>query len=426
MRNIFKHLDIKAILIAILAYLLGWQMGHRDLNFKWENFKPTVTIEEKAPPKNINLDFKLFWDTWDLLSRQYLDKKAIDPQKLFFGAISGMVQAVGDPYTFFLTPEQQKSSKEELNGSFEGVGIQLGFNETASPSGGSKDKRLVVIAPLAGTPAKEAGIKPQDVILTIDEHDTTNITLPEAVRLIRGPKGTQVTLTLFREGEMQSKEFTLVRDTIIVKSVEVEFKNTPEGKEVAHLKLTRFGERTKDEWDKGISDILSKNSDGLILDMRNNPGGFLEGAVFIASEFLEGGDVVLQENASGLRQAFKVSRSGKLTKIPIIVLINKGSASASEIVAGALKDRGRAKLVGEKTFGKGTIQEAQDLPLSTGIHITVAKWLTPKGTWVNDTDGLEPDLVVESDVEDDKEGDARLPDGQAKDLQLEKALELLD
>lgn len=385
-------------------------MGHRDLQVKWENFKPTVTIEEKAPPKSINLDFKLFWDTWDLLSREYLDKKAIDPQKLFFGAISGMVQAVGDPYTFFLTPEQQKSSKEELNGSFEGVGIQLGF---------SKDKRLVVIAPLAGTPAAEAGIKPQDVILTIDEHDTTNITLPEAVRLIRGPKGTQVTLTLFREGEMQSKEFTLVRDTIIVKSVEVEFKNTPEGKVIAHLKLSRFGERTKDEWEKGVSDILSKGADSLILDVRNNPGGFLEGAVFIASEFLEGGDVVLQENASGLRQAFKVSRSGKLTKIPIIVLINKGSASASEIVAGALKDRGRARLVGEKTFGKGTIQEAQDLEGGTGIHITVAKWLTPKGIWVNDTDGLEPDVKVESRVDSEEEDDAG-------DLQLEKALELLD
>lgn len=416
-------LEIRVILIAILAFLLGWQMGHRDVQIKWTNYKPTVSIKEKVPPKDINLDFKPFWDTWDLLSREYLDKKAIDPQKLFYGAISGMVQALGDPYTFFLTPEQQKSSKEELNGSFEGVGIQLGFNETKSPSGGSKDKRLVVIAPLSGTPAEEAGIKAQDLILKIDEKDTSGISLPEAVKLIRGVKGTQVKLTILREsGEAgEPKEYTLIRDTIIVKSVEVTYKTTPKGKEVRVLKLSRFGERTKDEWNAAVSDIISKTPEGLILDVRNNPGGFLEGAVFIASEFLEGGDVVLQENASGQRTAFKVNRGGKLTKYPMVVLINKGSASASEIVAGALSDRGRAKLVGEKTFGKGTIQEAQDLEGGTGIHITVAKWLTPNGSWVNDTNGLEPDIMVE-----DKKEDSTGEDDDKKDIQLKKALELLD
>lgn len=415
MKSKFKNLDLRLILIAILAFLIGWQIGHRDILYSWENYKPTVTIVNREPPKNINLDFRLFWDTWDLISRQYLDKKAIDPQKLFYGAISGMVQAVGDPYTFFLTPEQQKSSKEELNGSFEGVGIQLGFN---------KDKRLVVIAPLSGTPAQEAGIKPQDLIVKIDEHDTTNITLPEAVRLIRGPKGTKVELTIQREGE--SKEYTLTRDTIIVKSVEVSYKQSlppdggkQNGKEIAIIKLSRFGERTKDEWNAAVSDITSKNPQALILDVRNNPGGFLEGAVFIASEFLDSGDVVLQENASGQRMSFKVNRAGKLTKIPLIVLINKGSASASEIVAGALQDRKRARLVGEKSFGKGTIQEAQDLEGGTGIHITVAKWLTPEGRWVNDTNGLEPDVIVEEKKEGEEED-------ETKDVQLDKALELLD
>lgn len=401
------HLEIRVILIAILAFLLGWQLGHRDVQVRWANYRPTVSIEEKVPPKNINVNFKLFWDTWDLLVKEYLVKEAIDAQKLFYGAISGMVAALGDPYTFFLTPEQQKSSKEELNGAFEGVGIQLGFN---------KEKRLIVIAPLSGTPAEEAGIKPQDIIVKIDEKDTTGITLPEAVRLIRGPKGTKVTLTILREGEEKERDFSLQRDTIIVKSVELSYKDT-KGL-IAVLKLSRFGERTKDEWNKGVSDIVSKKPDGLILDVRNNPGGFLEGAVDIASEFLDGGTVVLQENASGGRTSFKVNRVGKLTNIPMIVLINKGSASASEIVAGALKDRKRAKLVGQKTFGKGTIQEARDLEGGTGIHITVAKWLTPNETWVNDTDGLEPDFIVESKTEGEED--------ETKDVQLEKALELLE
>lgn len=417
MKEIKSRIDVKTVLLLILSFLLGWQMGHRDVQVKWATFKPTVSIEEKAPPQNINLDFKLFWDTWDLLSREYLEKSAIDPQKLFYGAISGMVQAVGDPYTFFLTPEQQKSSKEELNGAFEGVGIQLGFN---------KDKRLVVVAPLSGTPAEEVGIEPEDIIVKIDEHDTTGITLSEAVRLIRGPKGTNVTLEVIR-GDLEPKVYTLTRDTIIVKSVEIKYEDTRSGKIAAVIKLSRFGERTKDEWNRAVSQLQEKEIDGLVLDVRNNPGGFLEGAVFIASEFLEGGDVVLQENASGQRVAFKVNRTGKLTSIPMVVLINKGSASASEIVAGALKDRGRAKLVGQKSFGKGTIQEAQDLEGGTGIHITVAKWLTPNGLWVDDTDGLEPDVKVEITEESEgKKDDTRLPDGQAKDPQLEKALELLE
>ena len=337
MKNLFRNINAKIVLIVILAFLFGWQMGHRDVTVKWATYRPTVSVINKEPPKNINIDFKLFWDTWDLLSRTYLDKKAINPEKLFYGAISGMVSALGDPYTGFLPPEQQKFSKEDLNGSFEGVGIQLGFN---------KDKRLIVMAPLDGTPAKQAGIKPQDLIVKIEDKDTTNMTLPEAVSLIRGPKGSKIDLTIFREGDKDTRLFTLTRDNILVKSVEVVYKDTKSGKKVAVIKLSRFGERTNDEWNEAVSGLISAGSEAVILDLRNNPGGFLEGAVFIASEFLEGGDVVLQENSEGQRNAFKVTRTGKLTKMPAKVLINKGSASASEIVAGALQDRGRAQLIG--------------------------------------------------------------------------------
>lgn len=405
MKELLKYINPKSILIILLVFLLGWQLGHRDLEIKLSNYRPSVSVINKEPPKSINLDFKLFWDVWDLLSRSYLDKKTLDPQKLFYGAISGMVAALGDPYTVFLPPEQQKYSQEELNGSFEGVGIQLGFN---------KDKRLTVIAPLLGTPAQKAGLKPEDLIIKIDGKETMNMTLPEAVSLIRGPKGTKIDLTILREGESDPKVFTLMRDSIIVKSVSISFKTTS-SKKVAIIKLSRFGERTRDEWNESIGSILSEGSQGVVLDLRNNPGGFLDGAVFIASEFLDWGDVVLQENSKGEKTAFKVNRAGRLINMPMIVLINKGSASASEIVAGALQDRKRAKLIGEKSFGKGTIQEAEDLAGGTGIHITVAKWLTPNGRWVNESQGLDPDVKIEGEKED-----------ATKDPQLDKAIELLE
>lgn len=408
-KTLNNNFNVRTILIIVIFFLLGWQLGQREIQIQWATYKPTVSIIDKEPPKDIKVDFKLFWETWDLLSRSYLDKKHIDPSKLFYGAISGMVASVGDPYTVFLPPEQQKFSAEELNGSFEGVGIQLGFNE---------DKRLVVVTPLTGTPAERSGIQPKDVIVKIEDKETQNMSLPEAVKLIRGTKGTKVVLTIQRAGEENTRSFSLTRETIIVKSVEVSYKETPGHKSVAVIKLSRFGERTNDEWKDVVSDIKMKNPEALVLDLRNNPGGFLEGAVFIASEFLDSGDVVLQENASGDRMAYKVNRSGSLIKIPMLVLINKGSASAAEIVAGALQDRFRARLVGEQSFGKGTIQEAQELQGGAGIHITVAKWLTPNGRWVNDSHGLAPDVKVELPKEDVKDS--------IKDPQLDKALELLD
>lgn len=406
MLKLFQRINVFTILIIILAFVLGWQVGQREVRFKFENFKPEVNIANRELPENVNIDFKLFWDTWDLVSRRYIDKTAIDPNKMFYGAIQGMVAALGDPYTVFLPPEAQKASKEELGGIFEGVGIQLGFN---------MEKRLIVIAPLEGTPAERAGVKPQDLIVKIEDKDTSSITLPEAVKLIRGPKGTQVKITIFRDGETDTRDIRLTRDTILVKSATVSFKQTKSDKKIAVIKLSRFGERTEDEWNESVSDVLAQRARGVILDVRNNPGGFLQGAVFIASEFLDGGDIVLQENAKKERFAYKVNRDGKLLKLPMIVLVNKGSASASEILAGALQDRKRAKLVGEKTFGKGTVQETEDLPGGTGIHITTHKWLTPDGRWTNDTEGFDPDVAVEPDKED-----------ETKDLQLEKALELLN
>lgn len=403
MKNFFKKLNLFTLAVVLLAFILGWQLGSKDLKVQWQNYQPQFSTST-PPPEHSNIDFKLFWQTWNLVSREYFDKKALDPQKMYYGAIQGMVSALGDPYTVFLPPQSQKSIKEELGGSFDGVGMELGY---------SKDKRLVVIAPLPGTPAEKAEIKAGDFILKIDDQDTSSMNLPDAVNLIRGPKGSKVSLEIYHDGDKKPTDLSLERDTILVKSVSLTFKNTPSGKKVAIIKLTRFGEKTEDEWNQVVADTLAAAPSGVVLDLRNNPGGFLDGAVFIGSEFIESGDIVLKENGKGERQFFKVSRMGKLLKQPLVVLINKGSASASEIVAGAIQDDGRAPVVGEQSFGKGTIQVSEDLPGGTGIHITTDKWLTPKGRWIHNS-GLTPDIKVD------------LGDDPTKDPQLDKALEILN
>ncbi len=395
--------NIVTVMVALLCLSIGWNLGQRDFKLKFQNYSPKITISNQTTQSQ-NIDFKLFWDTWDLVTKEYVDKKAIDPQKMYYGAIKGMVDALGDPYTMFLPPESQKNTKEELGGQFEGVGMQLGFN---------KDKHLVVMAPLSGTPAEKAGIKAGDFIVKIESKDTTNISLPDAVNMIRGPKGSKVNIEIYREGEDKTREISMTRDTIIVKSVEYQSKTTLLGKKIAYLKLSRFGEKTDSEWQTAVSQAIASSSAGVILDLRNNPGGFLDSAVFIGSEFISQGDIVLQESASGERQGYKVNRAGKFLDQDLVVLINKGSASASEIVAGAIQDNKRGKLLGEQSFGKGTIQESQDLPGGTGIHITTAKWLTPEGRWIHNT-GLTPDIKVESGED------------PAKDSQLEQALELFD
>lgn len=397
------NLNLVTIGIVLIAFIIGWQLGNHNFKLASKNNNINFTVSNTAQPSNVNLDFKLFWSVWDLLSKNYVDKSVIDPQKMYYGAIQGMVSALGDPYTVFLPPAEQKNTKEELGGAFEGVGIQLGY---------SKENRLVVISPLKGTPAEQAGIKPGDLILKINSKDTLNVTLPEAVNLIRGPKGTDVALQIFHEGDKEPKDVTLKRDTITIKSVEFETKQTSTGKKIAYIKLTRFGDKTFDEWSEAVSSTLAAGAQGVVLDLRNNPGGYLEGAVFIGSEFLSTGDVVMQENSSGERSGYPVNRAGKLLDLPLVVLVNRGSASASEIVAGAIQDSKRGQLVGEKSFGKGTIQSTKELDNNTGIHITTAKWLTSNGRWIHHI-GLTPDFEV------------AIGDNPAKDPQLDKALELL-
>lgn len=414
---------IRLALIIFVSGLIGYFIGITTIHTEWKNFQPQIEVSSKEPPPGVRqIDFGLFWTVLGKLEGNYYDKKAIDPQKVLNGAISGMVQSLGDPYTVYLPPKQNSDFKEGLAGKFEGIGAELGL----------KDKDIIVVAPLDGSPAQKAGIKPGDTIVKVNNEYTAGWTLNQAVEKIRGPKGTQVTLTIFNKGDTEPKDVKITRDTITVKSLTSWTKKVKDVKEVTqtqtlkdnadnkitYIRLSQFGDTTNDEWSKLAATIANdlktdKENKGIIFDLRNNPGGYLTDAVYIVSEFVKSGTAVIQENKDGERTPFPVSGKGQLTDVPIVVLLNKGSASASEIVSGALRDHNRAKIVGETSFGKGTIQQAEDLGGGAGLHITIAKWLTPNGTWVHKV-GLKPDVEVSLDKKDPEH-----------DAQLEKAIEEL-
>jgi len=394
-------------LVIAVSFSGGYLVGFKGFRASISQF-PQVTISREVPPDKGTLDFALFWRVWDTVKSKYYDPSKIIPSEMVYGAIRGMVAAIGDPYTVFLPPKENKIVQEDLEGTFEGVGIQLGF----------KGSRLAVIAPLPGSPAERAGIKAGDFIVGIKDETrninmgTTGITLPEAVEAIRGKAGTKVTLVLTRDDEEEPKEIEIVRESIDVPSVVINY--VGDKSLFAHIKIIKFSGETSDEWDKAVTEIVTKpNVEGIILDVRNNPGGYLDKANYIASDFLESGDVIVKEEGSGnFQNVYKVERLGRLRRERLVVLVNEGSASASEILAGALRDNDRAELVGTKTFGKGTIQEPLSVDGGAGLHITIARWLTPKGTWVNEG-GLKPDFEIEDN-----------PNTEV-DEQLQKAIEIL-
>lgn len=383
---------LPVIFLVALAGAAGYVAGRYIYRLEWKNYRPGVVFNESVPAHlaTQKVDLSKFWTVWGKVSDNYVNKAAMDPGKMVEGAIYGLVSSLGDPYTVYLSREQNQAEKDSLGGTFEGVGIQLGY----------KDSKLVVVTPIDGTPAKLAGIRAGDLIARIKDvtknidRDTTGIALPEAVALIRGPKGTRVELTLLRESQPQPVVVNLNRDTILIRSVELQMHSR-----VAWLKLTRFGDRTQEEWDVAIASLVSQGSSlkGIVLDLRNNPGGYLGSSVYTASEFLSKGKVVVaQRFGDGTSREDKVTRKGKLLKTPLVVLVNEGSASAAEIMAGALQDHKRAKIVGVKTFGKGSVQQPENLADGSGLHITIAKWLTPSGEWI-DKNGIVPDVLVKLD-----------------------------
>ncbi len=398
--------------LAVFLFGSGYKLGQYNSN-KNKIDRSLYNIRNAASNQKVkNLDFGLFWETWDKVEQKFIDKKKIDPQKMFYGSIKGLVNSLDDPYTFFLTPEENKQSKDDLGGKFEGIGAQLGL----------KNNRIIIIAPLKNSPAEKAGVKAGDVVLKVDGQSTKDWTLPQAVSKIRGQKGTNVELTLVRG----DKEFTLKieRDEIKVASIENTEEKSKDCKQncdkVAYLKINQFGDNTNSEWDNAVDKVEqqwnSKTIKGVVLDLRDNPGGFLDSSVYVASEFVPSGKLVVkQESTVTDTKEYYVLRQGRLLDIPLVVLINQGSASASEILAGALRDYKRAALIGEKTFGKGSVQEALDLRQGAGLHVTVAKWILPGGEWIN-AKGIEPTQEVKNEV---KEGNTLT---RETDKQLEKAI----
>jgi len=367
-------------LAAVLSFTVGFRAGQINLAQLKSN-PANVIFKNSQVPSEVTVDLSPFWQAWKIVFNQYIDRADLDQKKVLDGAVSGMVGALGDPYSAYLSKDENEAIKEDLKGVYEGIGIKLGFS----------DSKIVVIAPLSGSPAQKAGVKPSDEIVSIDGEKIEGMNIAKAVKLIRGPVGSKVTLELRHSGKDEVVKVEIRRERISVKSVEVEFLSGKNG-EVALIRLSRFGEQTNDEWDAAVSKIVEKNISGVVLDLRSNPGGFLNGANYVASEFLEG-RVYGTEEASGNKVFIDAIRKGKLLDVPLTVLIDKGSASASEIVAGAILTRGRGKLVGEASFGKGSVQNAVDLDDGSGVLITVEKWLLPSGDQVS-KDGLKPDFEV--------------------------------
>lgn len=397
---------IAIIFLIVGSFWLGFERGGRVAasNGSTDGIvsPKNATILNKS--ENNKVDFDLFWKSWNLLQDKYVDKGKLDANEMMYGAIKGMLASTGDPYTTFFDPKENKDFQEEITGSFQGIGAEIGI----------KDKVLTVVAPLDDSPAQKAGLLAGDKILKIDDVTTMDMDVEKAVNLIRGVKDSEVKLTIFRvDAKEQTQEVTVKRDVINVKSVKTESKDH----DIAYIKVTRFGEDTTDAFAQAMKEAVAKKSKGILIDLRNNPGGYLDAAVSMASLMLpENNVVVMEENSSGDRKKM-YSRGGDIASgIETVILINEGSASASEILSGALRDnRTNVTLVGEKSYGKGSVQELLPVTKDTSVKITVAKWLTPNGKQINH-EGIAPDTEVVINENDQKEN---------KDTQLEKALEIL-
>jgi carboxyl-terminal processing protease len=386
---------IFAVIIISISFVGGYYLGVQG--YKAEVTKTLEVTISRQIPLDKNVDFTLFWQVWDTVSSKYFDKTKLDPTQMVYGAVSGMVSSIGDPYTMFLPPTQNKIVNENLNGNFEGVGISIGYREGT----------LAVLSPLPESPAEKSGVKAGDYIVHIKDErknidtDSSKMALDLAVAYIRGSAGSKVTLTLIRDGNTEPIIVDLIRAKLEVPSLNLTW--VGDNSNIANIQISTFGAETPKEWDKAVRQITDrKDVAGIIIDLRNNGGGYMQDAIDIASDFVPyGKTIVIQENGNGTKQNYKSQKSPRLLSYKTVVLVNKWSASASEILAGALRDISDIKLIGDKSFGKGTIQEPIDIAGGSGIHITTARWLTPNGTWVHDK-GLTPDKeIVNEDVTND-------------------------
>ncbi len=398
-----KIFKVKSLLLIVVvgslmyfSYFVGFQSGADSV----PSIEKISGIENKETQID-GVDFAVFWDTWKKIEEKYVDRKEINKEDMVLGAVSGMVNSLGDPYTTFFKPESAKIFKEDVNGSFSGIGAEIGFRKGM----------LTIISPLKDSPAEGAGIKTGDIIVKVDGKTTADMSLEEAVSKIRGEKETDVVLTVVREGQEGFLEITITRNTIKIPTIETELK---EGK-IGYIKLYNFTGDASNQFKNSVKELLAKGADKFIIDLRNNPGGFLDAAIDTASIAVPKGEIITIENfGNGKGRKEYRSRGYKLLEnVPLVVLINEGSASASEIFAGAVKGKNKVKIVGKKSFGKGSVQEVVDITKDTFLKVTIAKWLTPDGASIQDG-GITPD--VEVDIEKDE---------VKKDAQLDKAMEII-
>ncbi|HLB95293.1 MAG TPA: S41 family peptidase [Patescibacteria group bacterium] len=381
--------------LVVIFYFAGYLIGHKNLVFE-KDYRPKLVNLELKKPREV--DFGLFWKAWEIVEQKYVGEFL--PQKLVYGAIKGMVEALDDPYSSFLAPEDNKRFLEDLSGGIEGIGAELAEEEG----------KIVVVAPLEESPAMRAGLKARDIILQVNDEDTSAMPLEQAIDKIRGPAGTEVKLLINRSDFTVPQEFKIRREKIVIASVKWEMRGN-----IGLIKITQFGEDTSELTQKAATEIAAKNPRAVILDLRNNPGGYLDSSIDVASLFVSEGQVIVKEQyKDGHIEELKTTLKPKLADEKIIVLINEGSASAAEIVAGALRDLRGAILIGKATFGKGTVQELADLDSASFLRITVAKWLTPQGK-VIDQEGIKPEIEVDRTEADIAAG---------RDPQLDKALDL--
>lgn len=389
-----------SIILVVCVFGIGIYFGYT----RRPDIDKVTSVINKNPSFETTADFTAFWKAWNILKEKSIYRDKLTDQDLVWGAIQGLAGASLDPYTTFFNPEDNKLFKEEIKGSFSGIGAEVGM----------KDKILTIIAPLKDTPAWKAGIKKGDKIIKIDKTNTSDLSIDKAISLMRGEKGTPVVLTIFRTGEKETRDIKILRDTIEIPTIETEI--LPEG--IFVIKFYSFSENSDNLFAKALDEFIKSKNHKLILDLRGNPGGYLDIAVNIGSWFIDEGKVIVSEDfGTDKKPQYYRSHGPRLfnDKLQFVVLVDSGSASASEILAGALKEHGIATLVGEKTFGKGSVQELVDITPETSLKVTVAKWLTPNGISISAA-GLEPDVKVSYTIKDYED---------KRDPQMNKAVEIL-
>lgn len=397
-----KSKAIIYLVVAAFAFALGWLGNSLDLTGDNPPVDDGSGQEISISDWQNEVDLGLFWTVWSELMKKYVEEDVLDAETMVYGAIKGMVNALDDPHTAFMTPQESEDFSASLDGTLEGIGAELNVREG----------ELVVASPLRDSPAERAGLLPGDIIYKINDEYASDMSLFEAIAKIRGEKGTSVTLTILRESEDEPFEVSIVRDSIDIESITVE----ELGDGITYLSVNQFNDKTIAEFNVAVSEMILSEPNGLIVDLRYNGGGYLDIAVDLLSFLLpSGSEAVRIEQRDKDPEIMQTNGNAKLLNVPLVVLVNEGSASASEIVAGAIQDHRRGVIMGTQTFGKGTVQEVESFSDGSSIRLTIARWLTPKKRSI-DKVGLTPDIIVEIS-ESDAEKDV--------DTQKERAIEYL-